>query len=160
VTKRTTLLWAAGFVLAAAAWYFFRPDRALIDAQVSEAAPNVQSTVLLAGEFQRRTHDGRGLAQVLQLADGQRVLRFSSFETLNGPDLQVYLLGAPDVRDRAGLETAGFVTLGALKGNIGDQNYVIPPGTDLSRYRAVAVWCRRFGVNFTTAELTPAQRAS
>ncbi|HEV8363967.1 MAG TPA: DM13 domain-containing protein [Gemmatimonadaceae bacterium] len=151
--QRTKLVLAAGIAVAAVAWYFFRPDRAFIDARVSEAAPNVQSTVLLAGEFRPRTHDGRGLAQVLELPDGQRVLRFSSFETLNGPDLQVYLLAAPDVRDRAGLETAGFVTLGALKGNVGDQNYVIPPGTDLSRYRAVSVWCRRFGVNFTTAEL-------
>ncbi|MGH7694055.1 MAG: DM13 domain-containing protein [Gemmatimonadaceae bacterium] len=24
----------------------------------------------------------------------------------------------------------------------------------MTRYRAVSVWCRRFGVNFTTAELT------
>jgi len=127
---------------------------------VNEATPNAQSTILFAGEFQPRTHDGHGLAQVLELSDGQRVLRFSSFETLNGPDLQVYLLGAPDVRDRAGLEAAGFVTLGALKGNIGDQNYVIPPGTDLSRYRAVSVWCRRFGVNFTTAELTSAAKTT
>lgn len=160
MTKRTKLLLTAGVLVAAGAWYFFRPDRAFIDARVSEAAPNGNAVVLLAGEFRSRTHDGRGLAQVLELADGQRVLRFSSFETLNGPDLQVYLLGASDVNDRAGLETAGFVTLGALKGNVGDQNYVIPPGTDLSRYRAVAVWCRRFGVNFTTAELTAAPKVS
>ena len=98
---------------------------------------------------------------MLELPDGQRVLRFSSFETLNGPDLQVYLLGAPNVGDRSGLEAAGFVTLGPLKGNVGDQNNVIPPGTDLTRYRAVSVWCRRFGVNFTTAELaTAALKAS
>lgn len=49
----------------------------------------------------------------------------------------------------------GFVSLGALKGNIGDQNYRIPAGIDLSRYRAVSVWCRRFGVNFGAAPLAP-----
>ena len=151
--SKRSVLFVALAVLAAVAWYFFRPDRAFIDSRVSEAAPNGVASVLLTGAFQSRTHDGHGLAEVLELPDGQRVLRFSSFETLNGPDLQVYLLGAPDVKDRAGLETAGFVTLGALKGNVGDQNYVIPPGTDLTRYRAVSVWCRRFGVNFTTAEL-------
>ena len=160
MSKRSTFFVAA-VVLAAVAWYFFRPDRAFIDSRVSEASPNAAATVLLAGEFRSRTHEGRGLAQVLELPDGQRVLRFSSFETLNGPDLQVYLLGAPNVSDRSDLEVAGFVTLGPLKGNVGDQNYVIPPGTDLTRYRAVSVWCRRFGVNFTTAELaTAALKAS
>jgi hypothetical protein len=158
--KRTKLILAAGALVAAVAWYFFRPDRAFIDARVSEAAPNAQAMVLLAGEFHSRTHDGRGLAQVLELPGGDRVLRFSSFETLNGPDLQVYLLGSADVNDRAALQTAGFLTLGALKGNVGDQNYTIPPGTDLSRYRAVSVWCRRFGVNFTTAELAPVPKQS
>lgn len=152
MSKRSAIL-ATAVLLAAVAWYFFRPERAFIDSRVSEASPNAAATVLLKGEFKPRTHQGRGLAQILQLSDGQRVLRFSSFETLNGPDLQVYLLGAPDVHDRSGLAAAGFVTLGPLKGNVGDQNYAIPTGTDLTRYRAVSVWCRRFGVNFTTAEL-------
>ncbi len=159
MSKRSTIVLAAGAVVAVIAWYFFRPDRAFIDSRVSESTPNAAATVLLAGEFQSRAHEGRGLAQVLELPGGERVLRLLSFETLNGPDLQVYLLGAPNVDDRAGLEAAGFLTLGALKGNVGDQNYVIPPGTDLTRYRAVSAWCRRFGVNFTTAELA-AQKAS
>jgi hypothetical protein len=136
-----------------AGWYFFRPERAFLSDSVSEAAPTSESTVLLAGQFSARAHDGRGKAEVLQLADGQRVLRFSEFETLNGPDLQVYLLGAADVDGRSALEGAGFVSLGALKGNVGDQNYVIPAEVDLARFRTVSVWCRRFGVNFTTAPL-------
>jgi hypothetical protein len=50
---------------------------------------------------------------------------------------------------------ATFVELGSLKGNVGDQNYDVPTETDLSKYRAVTVWCRRFGVNFGTAPLSP-----
>ena len=46
--------------------------------------------------------------------------------------------------------------LGKLKGNEGDQNYDVPDDLDLSRYRAVTIWCRRFSVNFATAPLTPA----
>jgi hypothetical protein len=41
-----------------------------------------------------------------------------------------------------------------MKGNQGDQNYEVPETVDLAKYRAVTIWCRRFGVNFATAPLT------
>lgn len=44
--------------------------------------------------------------------------------------------------------------LGELKGNIGDQNYVIPAGVDLSRNRNAVIWCKRFGVGFGVATLS------
>ena len=47
------------------------------------------------------------------------------------------------------------VNNGAIKGNVGNQNYDVPTDTDLSKYRAVTIWCRRFGVNFATAPLAP-----
>jgi hypothetical protein len=51
------------------------------------------------------------------------------------------------------VRAAGFVTLGVLKGNVGNQAYPVPADVDLARFRAVTVWCRRFGVNFATAPL-------
>jgi hypothetical protein len=48
---------------------------------------------------------------------------------------------------------AGFIRVADLKGNMGDQNYDLPANVDLNRYRAVTIWCRRFGVNFATAAL-------
>ncbi len=152
---RKHLLLAATLVVAVGGWYLFRPERAFIDTRVSEAAPADSATVLLRGEFAPRAHEGRGRAEVFQLANGQRVLRFTQFATLNGPDLQVYLLGAADAAGRGDLGAHGFLSLGALKGNAGDQNYEIPGDADLSKFRAVSVWCRRFGVNFTTAPLAP-----
>lgn len=152
---RKQLLLAAILVVAVGGWYFFRPERAFLDTRVSEAAPLDSTTVLRRGEFAPRAHEGRGRAEVLQLADGRRILRFTEFETLNGPDLQVYLIGSADAASRADLDDNGFLSLGALKGNAGDQNYEIPADADLSKYRAVSVWCRRFGVNFTTAPLAP-----
>jgi hypothetical protein len=50
--------------------------------------------------------------------------------------------------------------LGVIKGNIGDQNYILGPDVDLSKYRAVSVWCKRFSVNFGAARLTPDQAVS
>lgn len=67
--------------------------------------------------------------------------------------MQVYLVAAGDVTDNATVKQAGFVSLGAMKGNRGDQNYDVPANVDLGRYRAVTIWCRRFSVNFGTAPL-------
>jgi hypothetical protein len=67
--------------------------------------------------------------------------------------VRVYLVAAPDVQDNATVTSAGFIEVGALKGNIGDQNYELPANTDLNKYRAVTIWCKRFSVNFGTAPL-------
>ncbi|MBI4420031.1 MAG: DM13 domain-containing protein [Gemmatimonadetes bacterium] len=154
--SRKPLLFAATLAVVMGGWYVFRPERAFLDTRVSEGAPAGRVTVLLQGGFVSRAHEGRGRAEGLRLADGRRILRLTEFETLNGPDLQVYLLGSADAAGRSDLEAHGFLSLGALKGNAGDQNYEIPAGADLSKYRAVSVWCRRFGVNFTTAPVAPA----
>ena len=77
----------------------------------------------------------------------------TDFETSNGPDVHVYLVAADDALDSAAVTRAGFVEVGPLKGNIGDQNYELPASVDLGRYRAVTIWCKRFSVNFATAPL-------
>jgi hypothetical protein len=117
------------------------------------------SQVLVSGHFHAVAHQGTGTATIYQLADGQRVLRFTEFATSNGPDVQVYLVAAPDANDNETVTKAGFVHIGPLKGNIGDQNYDLPPDLDLSQYQAVTIWCRRFGVNFATAPLTAQQKS-
>jgi hypothetical protein len=58
---------------------------------------------------------------------------------------------------RATVERAGFVDLGVIKGNIGDQNYAPGSGLDLAKYRAVSIWCKRFSVNFGAAALRPTE---
>ena len=71
--------------------------------------------------------------------------------------MHVYLVAAADAKDDATVKNAGFIDLGSIKGNIGDQNYDLPEGVDLAKYRAVTVWCKRFGVNFATAPLGSAR---
>ena len=78
----------------------------------------------------------------------------TEFETSNGPNLHVYLVAADDASDNETVMKAGFVSLGALKGNKGNQNYEVSTEIDLAKYRSVSIWCRRFGVNFATAPLT------
>lgn len=154
MTRRSVVIAAAGVALlgGGTGWYWFRPERALLDRRVAEAEAERGAAAVLRGRFHSNAHFTRGTATVQRLRDGSLTLRFTEFETSDGPDVQIYLVAARDVQ--TGDELAGgFVNLGPLKGNIGDQNYRIPPGTDLSRYRAVSVWCRRFGVNFGAAPL-------
>jgi Electron transfer DM13 len=90
-----------------------------------------------------------------QMGDGTRVLRLTSFRTSNGPDVHVYMVAADDAKDAETVKQAGFIDLGILKGNIGDQNYSLGSDLDLAKYRAVSIWCKRFGVNFGAAALKP-----
>ncbi len=140
-------------------WYAFRPERLFVNQMVNEQFPTASAAgamthVLASGNFHAVAHEARGAATIHQLPNGQQMLRLTNFETSNGPDLRLYLVAASDATDSETVKRAGFVELGALKGNVGDQNYEVPAGTDLSKYKAVTVWCRRFGVNFATAPLS------
>ncbi len=119
----------------------------------SQSGPSM-AQVLASGNFHAVAHKGMGQATIYQLADGKRVLRFTNFETSNGPDVHVYLVASKDASDSETVKQAGFVELGALKGNVGDQNYELASDLDLSKYRAVTIWCKRFSVNFATAPLS------
>jgi Electron transfer DM13 len=162
--QRRVALIAAVAVAGAAAWYAFRPERLFIDKTVNEslaaevpaarAAAPAAPMALATGAFHGVHHATMGQATIYRLPNGKRVLRFTGFETSNGPDVQIYLVATSDAQDNATVTTAGFVNLGPMKGNRGDQNYDVPDGVDLSKYRAVTVWCRRFGVNFATAPLS------
>jgi hypothetical protein len=148
-------------VIGAVGWYLFRPELLFIDKRVNEtlaaqAAPGAAPAALFAGSFHSVAHETKGTATVHRLPNGARVLRLTEFSTSNGPDVRVYLVAAGDASDDETVKKAGFVELGKLKGTIGDQNYDVPANLDLGKYRAVTIWCRRFGVNFATAPLTPA----
>ena len=95
-------------------------------------------------------HGAVGSATIYELPDGARLLRFEDFRSKNGPDLHVYLSTAAPTSTFAGLGDAE-AHLGALKGNVGNQNYDIPADIDLSQYRSVVIYCRPFKVVFSTA---------
>lgn len=164
--SRRALLLIPAAVLLTGGWYAFRPERLFVNTTVSEElpelAPNSEAASVgtpapvLAGQFHSNAHETKGVATIYGYPDGRRVLRLTEFETSNGPDVQIYLVAANDINENETVTQVGFVNLGAMKGNIGDQNYDVPAGLDLTKYRAVTVWCRRFSVNFGTAPLSPA----
>lgn len=164
--KRRT--WVIGLVvLGGIGWYLFRPELLFVNKRVNEELAVVPATsamaaeatapaALAAGQFHSVSHETKGTATIHDLGGGHRVLRLTDFATSNGPDVRVYLVAAADAKDNETVTKAGFVELGKLKGNEGDQNYDVPADLDLTKYRAVTIWCRRFSVNFATAPLTPA----
>src|SRR5260221_5686593 len=117
-------------------------------------------TTVLAGQFHKGAHDTSGTATVYQLGDGKRILRLTNFKTSNGPDVHVYLVAANDATDNDTVKKAGFRDLVSIKGNEGDQNYDLPANVDVSKDRAVTIWCARFNVNFGTAPLQQSSMTS
>ena len=110
---------------------------------------------LFTGKFHGKVHATSGRATVYLEADGKLVLRLTNFKTSNGPDVHVILVATKDAGDDANFlkNNTERVELGKLKGNEGDQNYEIPAGTDLAKFRTVSVYCERFNANFGAAPL-------
>jgi hypothetical protein len=124
------------------------------DKVMAEAIPAADMSILLQGTFYDIIHVGKGQALVYQLADGSHILRLQDFEVDNGPELHVYLVPIDPIPGSIGVEIPGSVDLGALKGNLGDQNYELPADLDLSQFKSVVIWCQPFRVPFIAAPLS------
>jgi hypothetical protein len=123
-------------------------DNDTVSENLSVATMSASSNEILIGNFVSAGdgfHNAEGVAKIIQLADGTDILRLENFKATNGPDLYVYLS-----TDKT---NADIVNLGRLKGNIGNQNYLIPAGTDITKYNTALIWCRAFSVIFGSAQL-------
>jgi hypothetical protein len=96
-------------------------------------------------------HHGTGDAFIYESPGGGLFLRFENFEVANGPQLHVILGVEPNPYNLATL--GDYLDLGPLKGNIGDQNYEIPAGTDLENYGSVVIYCVPFRAIFAIAPI-------
>lgn len=144
----------------AAAWLWFLPQSST---DVEEALPEafVGARTLARGTFRGgdAVHHVEGSVRLLSGPEGA-ILRFENYSATSGPDVWVYLtraetpVGTDDVEGGLRLavpggEDGGHATLR------GDFNVPLPAGTDVSEWRAVAVWCDRFNVLFGWAPLAP-----
>ena len=125
------------------------------DVSSSENMPPNTPTVIAQGRFvdADAIHKGSGQATLYQLPDDRHLVRFEEFRTTNGPALVVYLSKHPSPMSASDVTDGGFVALGKLKGNVGNQNYEIPEGTDIAEYNSVVIWCELFDVLFSPASL-------
>lgn len=147
--------------LTAAEIFYFRFHTYFQQVEVSEA-PRIQEPTptsptaelpktVAQGSFVEvdAVHKGSGTVRVIE-QNGESYVRFEDFRVTNGPDLYVYLSDTETPGNT--LESLGhYTSLGLLKGNVGDQNYVIP--STRTGYRTVVIWCQEFGVLFSFATL-------
>lgn len=142
-----------GLPVGAFLWYAFSP--LLFDEVVTETL--TEAKVVASGAFRDadRAHKGTGVATLVALPDGNHEIQLTEFEVTNGPDLEVWLSAHPDPGSKADVTGNEWLALGQLKGNVGDQAYAIPAGTDISAYNSVVIWCEQFGVLFSPAALQP-----
>jgi hypothetical protein len=98
----------------------------------------------------RDGHAVEGQARIVELADGQRVVRLEGLALDGGPGLAVYLTPTP-IDAPTGEFIDGAVSLGELVYHEGDSNYVVPADVDPDAYRSVTIWSDPTGVNFAVA---------
>lgn len=102
------------------------------------------AVVVATGDFRASAHDVNG--NVLLIKEGEkRVVRFEDFETINGPELHIYLSSDLNAED--------YVDIGLIKATKGNVNYEVPNDVDLDKYNNVLVWCKPFSVLFSYAKL-------
>lgn len=125
------------------------------DAMVGETMPAASSVVVAQGQFvdADAIHKGSGRANLYRLQDGSHAIRFEDFRTTNGPALVVYLAKHANPQSASDVTDGGFVDLGKLKGNVGNQNYLVPAGTPVDEFNSVVIWCELFDVLFSPAAL-------
>ena len=90
-------------------------------------------------------HNAEGVAKLIRIGDRYYVRFKDNFRVTNGPDLFVYF-------GKNGKYVAE-AQLGALKGNVGGQNYEVPKEINPEEFNEVWVWCRAFSTPFAKAEL-------
>jgi len=155
-----------GFGVALGFFFFpfvFPPPPAmeqLTQADIAASAPSVAPKQAAAAAVATGTfihvnpsdpiHYGRGRVSVYQ----RTVFLEPDFEVGPGPAYHVYLVPKASVRKEVDVKDTMYIDLGGLRAFKGSQRYAIPAGVDLKNYPSVVIWCERFSVLISPADLT------
>ncbi len=143
-----------GWGFGMAFWYLASPlwiDRVVDETLVQGETSEIIASGTLSGVD--AVHRGSGDIALVRHADGRIELQFSNFEVTNGPDLKVWLISHADPQGAGDVKASEQLRLSQLKGNIGDQAYAIPEGTEVSNLKSVVIYCEQFSFLFAVARL-------
>jgi hypothetical protein len=132
--------------------FVFPPPTAMEQPPDEDDSPLVATGTFIHPNPSDPIHYGRGKVSVYESS----VFLEDDFEVGPGPAFHVYLVPKAQVRSSADLKDQMFVDLGGLRAFKGSQTYPIPDGIDLSKYPSVVIWCERFGVLISSADLAKA----
>ncbi len=124
-----------------------------------QAMPSLVSPVIVAsGTFQQldAIRYGQGTVTIYQDASNALTLRLDdSFSMPNGPDLHISLSAADAPKTPEDLTVGGVdpVDVGGLKASLKAQNYQLPDGVDLTKFRSVVIYSTSLDLIYTYAPL-------
>jgi hypothetical protein len=147
-----------GTVLGVALGFFLFPFVFAPPAATETLSEADRSRLVARGRFIHANpsdplHWGRGTVSVYE----RTVFLERDFEVGPGPAYHVYLVPTPRVRREVDVKDSMYVDLGRLRAFEGSQRYDVPAGVGLDRHASVVIWCERFGVLISPADLAPAQ---
>ena len=149
-------IFGTGFGVALGFFFFpfvFPPPPAAEQLTEADRSPLVATGMFIHANPSDPFHYGKGKVSVYE----RTVFLESDFEVGPGPAFHVYLVPAANIRDAAAVKDTMFIDLGGLRAFKGSQRYVIPAGVDLKKYPSVVIWCERFSVLISPADLSPAK---
>jgi hypothetical protein len=122
-----------------------------------QALPSMSGPVIVGrGSFTRidEVRWATGNVVIYEQADDSKVVRFEDFDIVNGPDLRV-MLTAKSAEALSMDPSLGItdIDLGPLRGNVGHQNYMLPPEIDVRSYSHIAIVSSGLNIVYTIAPL-------
>lgn len=137
---------AVGFLLFP---IVFPPPEAMESLAVKQDERLVAKGTFIHANPSDPIHYGKGGVSVYE----HTLFLEDDFEVGPGAKFHVYLVPKASVRQSADVEDMMFVDLGRLRAFKGSQNFSIPAGLDLKDYKSVVIWCEKFGVLISPADL-------
>lgn len=129
------------------------PDVSYEDINSDGPAIEAEPTVIATGTFEGRAgHSGTGTVNLIKHGNETLIQFEGDFDITNGPDLFVHLGTGDEYSKEARIEK--------LKGNKGEQIYLIPDSINVDDYDEVWVWCRAFSVPFVKATLSSVEEST
>jgi hypothetical protein len=145
-----------GFGVAVGFFFYpfvFPPPPAAEQLTEADRARPVATGTFIHADPSDRIHYGGGRVSVYERA----VFLEPDFEVGPGPAYHVLLVPKAGIRASSEVKDAMYVDLGGLRAFKGSQRYPIPAGVDLAKYQSVVIWCERFTVLISPADLKPAR---
>jgi hypothetical protein len=131
------------------------PQHEVVAPAAADAARIANGTFIHANPSDP-VHWGKGKVSVFQRV----VFLEPDFEVGPGPAYHVYLVPKPMIRSSSDMKDVMYVDLGRLRSFKGSQRYEIPDGVNLKDYPSVIIWCERFGVLISPADLSTARASN
>jgi hypothetical protein len=142
-----------GFGVALGFFFFpfvFPPPPAMEQLTEADRSAPVANGSFIHADPSDPVHWGKGKVSVYERA----VFLEPDFEVGPGPAYHVYLVPKPSVRKEDDVKNTMYVDLGRLRAFKGSQRYAIPAGVELKNYPSVVIWCERFSVLISPADLS------